>query len=111
MKKSFYTICIVLVSSLFFITSCSKDKGNIEPNIDILDLTDYFPLHIGNYWELDFLPKRTIAEVKEFDGIYYFQQNSQNDTIFYRKTYDVKVYQKTKGKDEIIRFDLNAEVG
>ena len=111
MNKLFHAICLILVSSLFMLTSCEKDKSDLDSKIDLLDSNDYFPLHTGDYWELDFIPKRTIDKEIEIDGIDYFQQNSEYGTIFYRKTSDGKIYQKTETGNEILKFDLNAEIG
>lgn len=111
MKKLLFIIYVLLVSILVIITSCEKDNGDINSRIDLLDDNDYFPLHAGDYWELDFIPKRTIVGEIEINGVDYFQQNSEYDTIFYRKTSDGKVYQKTKTGNAILKFDLNAEIG
>lgn len=108
MKNALLISRTVILSLLLFI-SCNKD--DIDSKINMLDTSDYFPLNIGDYHKLDFTPKRTIEKVVEIDGIEYFQQNSDYDTLFYRKTSDGKIYQKTKIQNEVLKFDLNAETG
>lgn len=92
--------------------SCKKDNDNdIDSKLRMLDSNDYFPLHIGNSWSLDFIPERTISKVENLDGKDYYRLTSEYDTVFYRKSSDGKVYSRTKTTNEILKFDLNANVG
>lgn len=111
MKKLVYAICVLFVSTSILLSSCEKDNSELKYKIDLPDVNDYFPLHTGDCWELDFMPKRIIVGEIEINGVNYFQQNSEFNTIFYRKTSDGKIYKRTQNGNEILKFDLNAEIG
>jgi len=91
-------------------TSCKKDN-DINSKLSMLESDNYFPLSVGNYWKLDYIPRRTIDKTEQLDGINYYRMISEYDTAYYRKSTDGKVYSRTKSTNEILKFDLKASVG
>lgn len=109
MTKSISSLIVLLI-----LASCVKDA--------VVDSSqDYFPLQVGNFWELSIVGTRTIDQTVTLDGKDYYRMVSvrvwpngttSKDTAFYRKSSDGKVYQRgTKSTDEILKFDLTAVVG
>jgi hypothetical protein len=114
MTKSISFISSIAVIGLFLTVSCTKDT--------VIDSSkDYFPLKVGNYWELSYIGgTRTIDQIVNLDGKDYFRMvrvivwpngTTTNDTVYYRKTADGKVYQRNKTTSEILKFDLTAVKG
>lgn len=107
------TKLISLLIGLFVLASCTKDAA-------LPVSVDYFPLQVGNFWEMSFVGTRTIDQIVTLDGKDYYRMVSvrvwksgtvTKDTVFYRKV-EGKVYQRgTKSTDEILRFDLSASSG
>lgn len=113
MKKGIILITSVVLTGLLILASCAKEKADLEPNF-LIDGKDYFPLQIGNYWKLSYeiiKTTRTLDIEETVQETNYFRIISGRDTIYYRKTADGKIYEKSKISNEIIKFDLNAEVG
>jgi hypothetical protein len=103
----------IAVIGLFLTVSCKKDAVTDSSK-------DYFPLKVGNYWELSFLGTRTIDQIVNLDGKAYYRMVSvtvwpsgttTKDTVYYRKTADGKVYQRKKTASEILKYDLTASQG
>jgi hypothetical protein len=101
------------VIGLFLTVSCTKDAIT-DPG------KDYFPLKVGNYWELSYLGTRTIDQIVNLGGKDYYRMVSvttwpsgttSKDTVYYRKTTDGKVYQRDKTANEILKYDLTASQG
>jgi hypothetical protein len=113
MTKSISFISSIAVIGLLFTVSCKKDAVFNSGK-------DYFPLNVGNYWELSFRGTRTIDQIVNLDGKDYYRMvsvtvwpngSTTKDTVYYRKTADGKVYQRDKNTSEILKFDLTASKG
>lgn len=101
----------MLLFGLILFSSCEEEDNDVVLKINSLDQNDYFPMHLGNYWDFSFTSDRFMDITELIDGIYYYRVVTEHDTVFYRKTVDGKVYEKTKRSNEILKFDLNADEG
>lgn len=91
----------VFISS--FLISCDKDE-------DIVKLTsDYLPLEVGNYWQLDYSEKREVIGMKTINNKVYYSLKYYNDTSYYRMEND-KVYVIGFEGVESVKFDFSAKV-
>jgi hypothetical protein len=105
------TKLISSIIGLVLLASCVKDAVTSTS-------VDYFPLQVGNYWNLSSIGTRSIDTIVSLNGINYYRMVhvqvgptgiTSRDTTFYRKTTDGKVYERgTKSTDEILKFDLGA---
>ncbi len=107
MKNIGFYLSLILLGFVPVFISC-ENEDDIGSKLELLDNEDYFPLHLGNFWELTKIPKMTIDTNETLDGKNYFRMVTAFDTVYYRKTTDGKVYERTKASDEILKFDLSA---
>jgi hypothetical protein len=111
----------ILFTCLLSFASCRKKDDNAlkfwitQGKLNLLDTTDYFPLHLGNYWKIgsDLI---TIDSMKNInDTIYYRKVVPYGEWGNYRKTADGKVYTRSyiygNNKQEVLNFDLVAPEG
>ena len=100
MKKSKLSLLFILL--LLGINSC--DDKEDEQNILTID---YFPLEIGNYWQLDYSDRKEIIKTETIDNKTYFVLVYNKDTAFYR-TENNKIIVKNSPHSEAVKFDLTA---
>jgi len=112
MKRVYHFHSILLIICILLSVSCEKKKdNNIDSSLDLLTDKGYSPLQVGNYWHLSYLPERRIDTTEEIEGVAYYRMLSDQDTLYYRKSENGKIFRRTKDSDEIVKFDLSAEVG
>ena len=111
MTRSTLVFPFLLITFFILLVSCeSKDTRDIDSKLEMLTGAGYFPLHEGNFWELSSLGERTIDTTIQLDGYTWYRMVSL-DTVFYWSAGNGKIYKRTASTDEILKFDLNAEVG
>jgi hypothetical protein len=110
--KTFFNQTFLMLSllSLILTSSCEKEE-DIQSKLDKLNGVGYFPMQVGNYWKFTDLPKTEIDAIEIINGKEYFRFITQNDTAYYRKSDDDKIFCFTKTNDEVLIYDLSAEVG
>ena len=99
-----FCLCVLFIS-------CSKE-ALLKADIRALRQHGYFPLHIGNEWDyLSGLQVRTDIQ-ETIDGIEYYRfissRGNRADTTYYRED-SHKIFEKSVGRLEILRFDLKAK--
>jgi hypothetical protein len=104
--SSFVFAIIVLILS----TSCKKDE-DIQSKLSQLEGKGYFPLQVGNYWKFSDLPKTEIDAIEVINNKEYFRFITDNDTAYYRKTQENKIFYLGKDNNDILLYDLSAAVG
>lgn len=99
-----------ILSALFLMSlalaSCQKDHSTK------IELTsDYFPLKVGNYWNLEFAGKYLVKESRILNGIEYFEIINDYGTSTFYMIRDNKIYARELaiGNKEEMKFDLTAE--
>lgn len=104
--SSFVFAIVVLILS----TSCKKDE-DIQSKLSQLEGKGYFPLQVGNYWKFSDLPKTEIDAIEVINNKEYFRFITDNDTAYYRKTQENKIFYLGKDNNDILLYDLSAAVG
>jgi|GEM_PF-1134885 len=113
--KSFLLINLIVVVTLLTFNSCKKTISTTDIN------DDYFPLAVGNYWELSHRGTYTVDQIVNIEGKQYFRVTFASnlsttlppirDTMYYRKTADGKVYKRDHATNEYLKFDFKATKG
>jgi len=111
MKLKLFFFKTLLLSGLIINISCEKEKEN-NPDTKLASIkgAGYLPLEVGNYWKLSNISDKMIDKVVNIGGNDYYRLISE-DTSYLRKTEDEKIFERTKSSDEVLKFDLSAEVG
>lgn len=94
---------IAVVSISISLQSCEKDEKAITLS------SDYLPLEIGNYWQLDHSEKKEVVSKTILDGKDYYLLRYLNDTSYYRVENN-KVYVIEHTDKESLKFNLSARV-
>jgi hypothetical protein len=71
---------------------------------------DYFPLNTGDVRYVDRIPQ-VIGEIENIDTLAYYNISEGATRYYCRKDESGKVYKKWTGKEEVLVYDLNVEVG
>ena len=121
MKKTTFILGATLILSVLILISCQDDNevddfNYLVARYSLLNSSDYFPLQLGNYWEIDGRNVKSIDGEENLSGTNYYrmifdEKYGGKDAVYFRKTPDGKIYEKTRSGDEQLKFDLNAEVG
>jgi hypothetical protein len=110
MNRFFSVIGLACMVFVFYM--CTKESVYTEPE-------DYLPLQVGNYWELTMrygTVTYRVDTVEKIDNKDYFRMiatgnRPTNDTLFFRKDSQGKVYERSRTSDEILKFDFSVSVG
>ena len=87
--------------------------SSCKDNLTSVDLSkDYFPLQVGNYWQIDYMGTMTIDRVISLDGKDYYRMlqvvSTRTDTTYYRKDSNGNVYTRKLKTEEGLMLDFNA---
>lgn len=107
----------MLVMCLLLFVACENQEiRDFNAKLEMLNDVGYFPLHVGNFWELSNGTVRYIDSVFIFNDIQYHRlitthQYDAIDTTYFRLSVDGKVFQRMSEGNEILKFDIRADVG
>lgn len=96
-------VFIAVVSISICLQSCEKDEKIVTFS------SEYLPLEIGNYWQLDYSEKKEVIGKTTVEGKEYYLLRYLNDTSYYRVE-NGRIYAIEYADNESLKFNLSARV-
>jgi hypothetical protein len=92
-----------MLTSLIMLSACKKDSESTKLG------SDYFPLSVGNNWQLEHCTLREVKGKATLEGKEYYSMIIGNDTTYYRESDNI-VWVKNPATGESPYFKLSANV-